>query len=110
MLSRAGCSASPSPAPVAMIISTIRFRRKTTTGSAECWLRRNTRKSRLADPETVKEYHDAEKRIADFEKQIKTLLERRAASFSERMAKESGRYLLAAWGLKCNNEGSGRGA
>ena len=58
----------------------------------------------LADPETVKKYHDAEKRIADFEQQIKTLLNAERTSFGERMAKESGRYLLAAWGLKCNNK------
>ena len=56
----------------------------------------------LADPETVKKYHDAEKRIADFEQQIKTLLNAERTSFGERVAKESGRYLLAAWGLKRN--------
>ena len=54
----------------------------------------------LTDPETVKKYDDAEKRIADFEKQIKTLLDAERTTFGERMAKESGRYLLAVWGKK----------
>jgi len=54
----------------------------------------------LTDPETVKKYDDAEKRIADFEKQIKTLLDAERTTFGERMAKESGRYLLAVWGRK----------
>jgi mono/diheme cytochrome c family protein len=58
----------------------------------------------LTDPETVKKYQDAEKRIADVELQIKKLLDTERTSFGERMAKESGRYVLAAWGLKRNNK------
>jgi hypothetical protein len=58
----------------------------------------------LADPETAQKYHAAEKHIADFEAQIKTLLDAERTSFGERMAKKSGRYLLAVWSLKRDNK------
>jgi mono/diheme cytochrome c family protein len=54
----------------------------------------------LAPPATVKAYHDAERRITDLEKQIKDFLDAERRAFSERAAKESGRYMLAAWDQK----------
>ena len=63
----------------------------------------------LADPDTVKKYDEAEKHIADLERQIKALMDAERTSFGERMAKESGRYLLAAWGLKRNDKNLGSG-
>jgi hypothetical protein len=54
----------------------------------------------LTDPETVQKFAAAEKTIADLDSQAKKLLERERNIFGERLAKEAGRYLFAAWDLK----------
>ncbi len=51
----------------------------------------------LAPPETVAAYDKADQRIKALDQQVKELLDGERKRFRERQAKDSGRYLLAAW-------------
>ncbi len=54
----------------------------------------------LAPAGIVAAYESAEKRVKDLEQQIKDFSDSERKLFRERLAKESGRYLLAAWSRK----------
>ncbi len=54
----------------------------------------------LAPPATVTAYHSAEKKIHDLDQQIKELLDKERKLLGEKLARDSGRYVLAAWGRK----------